>query len=508
MPRVSDVIRLLAAAVLPLHSYAASNMTGYDPCDALIQAGLGNRVLFATDPEYEPRIETYWALNTRLHPWCLVQPENTAEVSTAVTALLGAGDGAGDWHIAVRSGGHHLAYTNNIDHGVTIDLGKMDQAVYDNETNIANIGPGGRWKNVYAELHKQGVLVTGGRDGDVGVGGFLLGGGLTYFMGRQGFGVDSVKNFEVVLANGTVVNANSEENSDLWKALKGGGNNFGIVTRFDMEALPDKELAYGIRIMAANYSSELVDALSHFTDHFQEFDDDALVGLLQHNSSTDLDVMMAAIHVNTQGIHNSSGFEKLNQIPPLVPDETQSMSLAAAAEDSQLPGNKWSAGATLSFKNDKRILNRAVELHNKFVQDLIAALGPKTFDTIVFLQPLCKFFGDLSNKRGGNMLGIDAQPHNAIVWTGAVMVKSDQKALALAQTRMMAMLAELRSYAASLSGGNKLLFMNYADASQDALGSYGKANVEHIRSVAAKYDPTGAFQTRIPGGFKISRVDV
>lgn len=298
-------------------------------------------MLFATDPEYEPRIETYWALNTRLHPWCLVQPENTAEVSTAVTALLGAGDGAGDWHIAVRSGGHHLAYTNNIDHGVTIDLGKMDQAVYDNETNIASIGPGGRWKNVYAELHKQGVLVTGGRDGDVGVGGFLLGGGLTYFMGRQGFGVDSVKNFEVVLANGTVVNANSEENSDLWKALKGGGNNFGIVTRFDMEALPDKELAYGIRIMAANYSSELVDALSHFTDHFQEYDDDALVGLLQHNSSTDLDVMMAAIHVNTQGIHNSSGFEKLNQIPPLVPDETQSMSLAAAAEDSQLPGNKW-----------------------------------------------------------------------------------------------------------------------------------------------------------------------
>ncbi|GME51855.1 FAD binding domain-containing protein [Neofusicoccum parvum] len=484
-------------------------MTGFAPCDALIQAGLGNRLLVATDPEYEPRIASWWALNARLHPWCLVQPQDAAEVSKAITALVGAGGGAGDWHIAVRSGGHSLGFANNIDSGVTIDLGNLDQATYSNETNLASIGTGGKWKDVYAELHRQGVLVTGGRDGGVGVGGFLLGGGLTYFMGREAFGCDSVANFQVVLASGETINANKDENSDLWMALKGGGSNFGIVTRFDMEALPDKELAYGVRFMSANYSSELIGTLVHFTDHYQEFDGDALVGYLMHNTSlVAADVVAAAIHVNTEGIHNSTGFAKLNQIPPLFQDDTRSVCLAEAAEESQLASGTLNFGATVSFKNDRRILAHAVQLYNQFVQGLIVELGADHFESIVFLQPLPSFFSNISNRKGGNMLGLDSQEHNAIVWTGAVAVKTDQRALALAQTRMMAMAAELRSYSASLSGSNRLIYMNYADSSQDPLGSYGKENVDHIRRVAAKYDPTGAFQKRVPGGFKISRVDL
>ncbi|KAF2232992.1 FAD binding domain-containing protein [Viridothelium virens] len=512
---ISTIAGLLVIGVLPLCSLAASNVTvttknatGFPPCDALIQAGLGNRLLFATDPDYEPRIASWWALNTRLHPWCLFQPQNTAEVSTSMNALLGAGDGAGDWHIAVRAGGHNTGRTNNVDNGVTIDLGNMNRTTYDSQSNLASIGPGSKWKDVYAELHKHGVLVPGGRDGGVGVGGFLLGGGLTYYVGREAFACDSVKNFEIVLTNGTVVNANKDENSDLWMALKGGGSNFGIVTRYDMEALPDKELAYGIRIMSADYSSDLVDAIVHFTDNYQGFDSDALVAYLSHNTSIIAsDVIMAAIHVNTEGVQNTTGFTKLNQIPSLVPDETLSVSLAQAAEGSQLPSGSWNAGATLTFKNDKRILNRAVQLHGQYVQDLKNALGADNFVTYVFFQPLPTFLGEISNQKGGNMLGIDLQEHNAIMWTGGVAVKTDQQALAFAQTRLNAMLAELRSFSASLSGGNRLIYLNYADSSQDPLGSYVKKNVDHIKAVAAKYDPKGAFQKRFPGGFKISRVD-
>ncbi|PGH30848.1 hypothetical protein GX50_06391 [[Emmonsia] crescens] len=510
---------LLATALLLIHSYAATadviptcrNATGFPPCDALIQAGLGNRLLLATDAEYEPRIASWWSLNTRQRPWCLVQPHDAAEVSTAMTALLGvgAGNGAGDWHIAVRAGGHGPRQTNNIDNGVTIDLGMLNQATYDSQTNLASIGAGGQWKDVYAKLHKQGVLVPGGRDGDVGVGGFLLGGGSTYFMGREAFACDSVRNFEVVLTNGTIVNANRQENADLWLALKGGGSNFGIVTRFDMDALPDKNIAYGNRFMNVDYSSELVDMIVHFTDHYQEFDTDALVAFLMHNTSAfPVDVVAAAIHVNTKGIHNSTGFEKLNQIPSLIPDETISISLADAAEGSQLPSGSWTAGATLTFKNDKRILTHAIELHAKYVQDLSHAIGSDNFVSLTFFQPMPSFFGNISNQRGGNMLGIDFQKHNAILWTGGVAVNTDQQALAIAQTRMNAMVAELRDFSASLGGDGGLVYMNYADPSQDPLGSYGKENVDYIRRVAEEYDPLGAFQRRVPGGFKISRVDV
>jgi hypothetical protein len=60
-------------------------------------------------------------------------------------------------------------------------------------------------------------------------------GGLSFFSSREGFICDNVVNYEVVLASGEVVNANAQENTDLWKALRGGGNNFGIVTRFDLK---------------------------------------------------------------------------------------------------------------------------------------------------------------------------------------------------------------------------------------------------------------------------------
>ena len=126
---------------------------------------------------------------------------------------------------------------------------------------------------------------------------------------------------------------------------------------------------------------------------------------------------------------------------------------------------------------------------------------------MVFFQPLSTFFNDISKQKGGNMLGLESQEQNAILWTGFVAVSTTRQALAVAQTRMMAMVVELRGFAASLAAGSSLIYMNYADLSQNPLGSYGKKNINYIRDVATKYDPMGAFQTRIPGGFKILRVD-
>lgn len=137
-----------------------------------------------------------------------------------------------------------------------------------------------------------------------------------------------------------------------------------------------------------------------------------------------------------------------------------------------------------------------------------AAFGAEKSESIVFLQPLPTFFSEISNRKGGNMLGLDNQEYNAIVWTGHVAVTTNEQDLAFAEAKMMAMAAELTSYSTSLSGSNRLIYMNYAGSTQDVLGSYGKKSVDHIRDVAAKFDPTGAFQTRVPGGFKISRVDV
>lgn len=231
-------------------------------------------------------------------------PHNTEEVATALNALVNVNGGAGDWHIAVRSGGHGPPGSNGIERGVTIDLSQMNTSSYDHDSNIASIQPGARWRNVYADLQEYGVAVAGGRDGGVGVGGFLLGGGMSYFTPRLGLGCDSVVNYEVVLANATIINANKTSHEDLWRALKGGGNNFGIVTRFDMEAFPSPVMYYDMRTLDFEYADAVLDTAVTFAKHNQSLSDNALITYISYQFGSTGDgngIVANTIYVNTAG---------------------------------------------------------------------------------------------------------------------------------------------------------------------------------------------------------------
>lgn len=289
-------------------------------------------MLLATSPDYEARVQSYWSWEQRKRPLCFIQPHNAQEVSTVLTAVLGdnhgSGNGAGDWHMAIRAGGHGHGGSNNIEDGATLDLKYLNTTTYDPKTNTASVSPGSKWEWVYAELHKHGVIVTGGRDGDVGVGGFLLGGGSTYFMAKQGFGCDSIKNFEVVLTNGTIVNANKDQNSDLWRALKGGGSNFGVVTRYDMDALPDKKLFHGERTIQPKHATEWVDAVSDFTNNQKKYNEDALIGIVCRLHGLDL---LVNLEINTEGKDDSPAFDEFSKIPKMADYKKQTAYLTDLA---------------------------------------------------------------------------------------------------------------------------------------------------------------------------------
>lgn len=254
-----------------------------------------------------------------------------------MVALSDAGAGAGDWHIAVRSGGHGLPQSNNIENGVTIDLSLLNSSTYDPESNTASVHSGARWGHVLTDLHKEhDVMVTGGRNELVGVGGFLLGGGNSFFTGITGFACDSVKNFEVVLANGTVIDANAQQNQDLWKALKGGGPNFGLVTRFDLDAMPARDIVKGERVMPANQSDKVVNAVVAFTDKSVEQPEDHLFALYMHNTNISDDYTIMVTTVNVQGNLETTAFDQIRGIPALQ-DTWEAMAYEQAADAGSIP---------------------------------------------------------------------------------------------------------------------------------------------------------------------------
>lgn len=158
------------------------------------------------------------------------------------------------------------------------------------------------------------------------------------------------------------------------------------------------------------------------------------------------------------------------------------------------------------FKSDPAVLRLCVKLHENLVEAMSQSVGVNDFTTQVFFQPVPKFFGDIGKEKGGNMLGLDSLNSNAILFVVGAGLTTEEPALAIAHERLGRMAAQIKQYAASIGADLPFLYLNYADESQNALGSYPKENVQHMLDMAAKYDPDAVFQKRIPGGFKISRV--
>lgn len=143
----------------------------------------------------------------------------------------------------------------NIQDGITIDLSGLNQFVISDDKSLATIGPGLRWGEVYQKLGAYGLAFPGGRSGQVGVGGYLLGGmsiwkspnraqanrgatgGSSYFI-PHGFGCDNVAAYQIVLASGNILTVTASTHGDLFKALKGGSSNFGVVTSYVIRPFP------------------------------------------------------------------------------------------------------------------------------------------------------------------------------------------------------------------------------------------------------------------------------
>lgn len=180
--------------------------------------------------KYTTRLGEYYSANAALAPSCMVLPTTTEEVSKIATLIHET-----KCQFGMRAGGHSaFAGSNSVAAGVTVDFGYMNKTTYTAGEETAGVQAGSTWGLAYEALDPFNVTVVGGRASVVGVGGFITGGGYSFHSNAAGFGCDNVRNFEIVLANGTVVNANADENADLWRAQKGGSGNFGFITRVDL----------------------------------------------------------------------------------------------------------------------------------------------------------------------------------------------------------------------------------------------------------------------------------
>lgn len=160
-------------------------------------------------------------------PALVVQPATADDVSAAVGFAREHG-----LLLSIKGGGHNIAGTSIAERGLTLDMSRMCAVSVDPAARLAHVGPGCRLQDVDRATQEHGLATVLGFISEVGVAGLTLGGGLGYLSRRFGWTVDNLEEVEIVTADGEIRTANRDENADLFWALRGGGGNFGVVTRF------------------------------------------------------------------------------------------------------------------------------------------------------------------------------------------------------------------------------------------------------------------------------------
>jgi FAD/FMN-containing dehydrogenase len=189
-------------------------------------------VLLPNEPGYDDARSIWNAMIDR-HPAAIVRCLGVADVVASVNFAR-----EHDLPLAIKGGGHNIAGLAVCNDGLVLDMSLMRGVFVDRDNKIAHAQAGCLLGDVDRETQVHGLAAVMGFVSMTGIAGLTVGGGIGYLTRRFGWTSDTVKSMEVVTADGLVVTASDKENKDLFWGLRGGGGNFGVVTRFEYELFP------------------------------------------------------------------------------------------------------------------------------------------------------------------------------------------------------------------------------------------------------------------------------
>ncbi|KAL7941262.1 hypothetical protein V8C42DRAFT_335237 [Trichoderma barbatum] len=385
--------------------------------------------------------------------------------------------------------------SSNIEGGFLIDLRALNSINIVHERQIVELGPGATWINVYAAMEPYNISTAGGRISGVGVGGFLLGGGIAFASVDKGFGANSVINYEIVLSNGTIVNANKEENEDLFWAMKLPSTNYGIVTRFDMRTYRSSAIwgALNIYPFTPTLASELYAQSEKWGHDDANIVDMVSVGMMRNKG------MSAAltVQVNEGGIAQ----DPLTSSAPIMHLETVGSTYKVIHEvvDSALAATTRTRWHTITTKIDTEYFmdifqkSETIMKHLDDRENILWSIAvqhfQKSFINAAKESPVFNALG-----QGKDDL---ANIHIRMEWTNP-----DDDAELEKAAYELGTLAEAEARKRDIL--NDFIYLNYADGKQPVYErSITADDMDKMIKVKKAYDQAGILDKLWRGGYKL-----
>jgi FAD/FMN-containing dehydrogenase len=212
---------------------------------ARLRDELRGEVIAPDDPMYNEARAVFNPLVDR-RPAAIVRPADAGEVARVVSLARGNG-----LELAVRSGGHSAAGFGVSEGGVVVDLSLLKKLEVDQVGRTAWLETGLTAGEATSALHEHGLAVGFGDTASVGIGGLTLGGGVGYLVRKHGLTIDDLLAADVVTADGELVRVDAEQHPDLFWAIRGGGGNFGVATRFQFRLHALEAVTGGMLVLPA-----------------------------------------------------------------------------------------------------------------------------------------------------------------------------------------------------------------------------------------------------------------
>ncbi|HEX2850691.1 MAG TPA: FAD-binding protein [Acidimicrobiales bacterium] len=185
-------------------------------------------------------------------PLAIIRCHGGGDVAAVVRCAAAAGV-----ELAVRGGGHSLPGFSTSEGGIVLDLSPLGTVEVDPARRSAWAGGGATWATYDAATHVHGLASTGGLVSTTGIGGLTLGGGIGWLTRAHGLACDNLFSAEIVTADGEVLTVTADSDAELLWGLRGGGGNFGVVTRFGFRLHPVDTVTGGMMIFPAERAEEI-----------------------------------------------------------------------------------------------------------------------------------------------------------------------------------------------------------------------------------------------------------
>jgi len=319
-------------------------------------------------------------------------------------------------------------------------------------------------------------------------------GGLSFYAARLGWGINNVRSFEVVLGDGRIVTASRESEPNLFRALRGGGSNLGIITAFELETYPYSGMWGGRTLIESQHARQAIEAYGGFVQQLKpELDPKGHTIIIFTNDEGPLQIIQYLVY--TEPVADLLMFDGLRQVPTVESSlgMTDYLTLAGDIADLQHGDGDRANVATLTLKLDLELLNFAFDV---YVEEA-SPIAPRIRGTMEF-HALPRTFSPADNVYG---LDNTEGPLISFLLIFSTSLEKHNAELIATQQRII---GRVKDEAERRSLYHPFLFSNYAGEWQDVIGSYGEQNLKFLSQVAEAYDPEQVFQQLQSGSFKVS----